>query len=267
MDMDKPDVVAPIDKGGNRQQKQQPPARRPRPGPPAKPEKPAPPPPEPRRLGDDAVSVGGLLTVGVTPEVQKALDELAGRLEPLRRELELAKEREKSLQELADRHPFLPVGNRRAFERGLGHVIAHLRHLSPSPALLVLRVAGIEQVRLRHGLGAREAALAHACALIKAELHPTDVLGSLGGDDFGIILLIADADSARARGARIAESIRRTPVQWQGLELPLDAAVGVALLAPGSGVQAALAAADGDLTRARGAAPEADPSAPAAPAG
>lgn len=251
--VDKPEPVEPLSKGGSREQKQPPPGRRPRPAAPAKPQKSEEPPPKPRTLEEDAVSVGGLLSRGVTPEMQAVLDELAARVEPLRRELELAKEREKHLAELADRHPFLPVGSRRVFERQLGRVISHLRHLSPAPALLVVNVAGVGDVRLRHGAGAREAALKHVCSILSAELHPTDALGSLGGDDLGIVLLIADEASARAKAARLVDAIRARPLAWQGALLALDAAAGLALLAPGDTAQAALGSADRDLVRGRAA--------------
>ena len=200
---------------------------------------------------DDSVSVGGLLAHEVTPAVQTALDELAARIEPLRRELEQSRAREARYRALVDTHSFLPIVNRGAFLRQLARVIKNLNQLSTAPTLLCLHVANAERIRVEHGRVALDAALVHVAELLTSTLHPTDVIGSLGGNDFGVILLIADMDAARDRGAALIGAIEERPLAWQGLTIPLTAAFGVRALEPRITADAALAAADQDLLRSR----------------
>jgi len=140
--------------------------------------------------GTEAFAVDGLLAGVLTPEVQQAFDSLARQIEPLRAEVERAKGREAHFKELAEKHSFLPVPGRWEFSRELTHVLSNSEHLTPPPSLVVLHLVNADDIRRRFGRRALDAALIHVCAVIDANLHPTDVAGSLGGNDFGLILLV-----------------------------------------------------------------------------
>ncbi|MSO93645.1 MAG: GGDEF domain-containing protein [Rhodospirillales bacterium] len=249
VDISKPDTFIPVSKTGSEGQRQAP-GRQRKGGTPAKPDTPPALPSLPPRPAE-AFLVGGLLASEMTPEIQAAFDQLAQQIEPLRRETEAAKAREKQLREAAERHHFLPAGNRRAFERELGHVVSHLHHLSAPASVVCLHVASADRIRRHHGRAAREAALAHALQVLRQQLHPTDVVAAIGGNDFGIILLVANAEGARAKAERLVQALAARPWAWKGLDVPLEAAAGICPLEAGAAPAAVIAAADRDLVLVR----------------
>ncbi|NQU60952.1 MAG: GGDEF domain-containing protein [Rhodospirillales bacterium] len=197
--------------------------------------------------GTEAFAVGGVLAGGMSPQIQQAFEGLAQQIEPLRAEVEQARGREAHFKELAETHSFLPMPGRREFIRELTHVINNLEHLSPPPSLILLHIANADDVRRRFGRKALDAMLVHACAVIDSQLHPTDVAGSIGGNDFGIILLVANHELARTMVERIAEAFGAQGFPWQGATIPLEVVAGVASLANIETSEAAISKADKDL--------------------
>ncbi len=195
----------------------------------------------------DKVSVMGIPAGMLTPEVHKAIDTLMEKTEHLSQALEWTRDQQARLQKLADSHGFLPVLNRRAFVRELGKVLAQSKHLAAPASLLCLHVTNGGTIRRERGRRALDQALAQVCRALAEELHPTDVVGSLGGDDFGVVLLAADMEGALAKGAAVAEAMRGRPFHWQGEDIVLDVASAARVLEPGADAEAVLAAADEDL--------------------
>lgn len=194
-----------------------------------------------------AVSLAGLSDDMLTPEVRRVVDTMVGEIERLRREMGLAAGREAYLKELVDTHPFLPVLDRRAFVRELGKVLSHAEHLRTPAGLLCLHVANGEEVRRRHGRQVLDRSLGHFCDILVGEVHPTDILGSLGGNDFAVILLVGDAATATAKGEAITEAVRTRPLRWRKRNIPLEVVTGIRVLEAGVSPEVALAEADRDL--------------------
>ncbi|MDA0998633.1 MAG: diguanylate cyclase [Proteobacteria bacterium] len=201
-------------------------------------------PPDPH--GGGSVAVDGL-AAEITPAAQAAFDSLAGELEPLRHQLKLADEREARLKTDLAQHAFLPLPSRREFIRELSHVLTHIEQLTTAPSLVVMHVAGADVVRRRFGRGIYEKALLHVANAIRRAVHPTDAFGSLGGHDFGLILLVADPILARRKADRLVEILAGLPFQASGETIPLSLAFGIAALTAKLSPDAALAYADRDL--------------------
>ena len=195
----------------------------------------------------DTVTVMGIPAAMLTPEVHQAIDTLMEKTEHLSQALEWTRDQRANLQKLADSHGFLPVLNRRAFVRELGKVLAQSEHLAAPASLLRLHVTNGATIRREHGRRALDQALAQVCGALAEKLHPTDVVGSLGGDDFGIVLLAADVEGAVAKGVAVAEAMRGRPFHWQGEDIVLDVASAARVLEPGADAEKILAAADQDL--------------------
>lgn len=195
----------------------------------------------------DAVSISGLPVDMLTPEVRRVVDAMVGEIERLRRELEFAAGREDYLKELVDNHPFLPVLNRRAFLRELGNVLAHAEFLKTPACLLCLHLVNGEEVRRRLGRQVLDRALAHLCAALLGALHPTDIVGNLGSNDFGVILLIGDPETVVAKEAAVVEAIHLNPLHWRKKTVPLEVVTGTRVLEVGVSPEVVLAEADRDL--------------------
>ena len=197
--------------------------------------------------GTQAFAVDGLLADGVTPEIQKAFEGLASQIEPLRAEVQRARGREAHFKELAEKHSFLPVPGRREFLRELAHVLNNMEHLTPPPSLVLLHLVNADDIRRRLGRRALDSVLTHVCAVIDSTQHPTDVVGSLGGNDFGVILLVGTPDLARRKAEDMVEAIRAQPFPWQGETVTLEVIAGVESLQSGANPDSAITAADRNL--------------------
>ncbi|MFQ5619781.1 MAG: GGDEF domain-containing protein [Rhodospirillales bacterium] len=195
----------------------------------------------------DKVTIMGIPAGMLTPEVHQAIDTLMEKTEHLSQALEWTRDQRANLQKLADSHGFLPVLNRRAFVRELGNVLSQSEHLAAPASLLRLHVTNGATIRRERGRRAVDQALAHVCGVLAEELHPTDVVGSLGGDDFGVVLLAADLHGAVAKGAAVAMAVRGRPFEWEGEDIVLDVASAARVLEPGADAEEILAAADQDL--------------------
>jgi len=197
----------------------------------------------------DAVEVDVSLIEGVTPEVQAIIDSLNRRIEPLRAELELAKGREAYFCELASRHSFLDVPCRREFMRELTHILTHTDHLTVPPAVIVMHLVGAEAVRTKAGRLALDHVLGEVVNIFTSLLQPADILGNLGGSDFGIILLSADETSASGVANRLRNGVSSHKFLWAGQTFHLDMVSGIRQLTMGTSVDAILDAADQDLRK------------------
>ena len=243
MEVTKPDAITPVGQGGR-----EPPRQRHEDDHTADDEEQ---PRERRWSDDDAVAVAGL-AAAMTPELMEAFQALSSQLEPLRRRLKVAEREARENKELAARHDVLALPNRREFMRELAHVLDHMGDLSTPPSVMVVHVAGTEAVRLRHGRAALDEVLTGAAEALAGALHPTDVLGSLGGADFGVILLIGDARAAAAKAEDLAAAVAAGPLAVGEDRVHLTARVGIAVLDPGMTAAAAVAQADADLVAAAG---------------
>jgi diguanylate cyclase (GGDEF)-like protein len=78
-------------------------------------------------------------------------------------------------------------------------------------------------------------------------VRDSDVVGRLGGDEFGIILDKSDAKAARQRAEALRQSILNSPMQWNGNSIPVHVAFGVYTFSGTEDAGHALAAADRDM--------------------
>ena len=196
---------------------------------------------------DAAVDLGGALSGPLSAESQKIVNALVAQMEQLRAELEIRKKREEHFRDQAAQHAFLPLPNRREFQRELNHVIDHMYSLQPSPAILMVHVVTAATFRRNHGRRAADALLGHVAEQLSVAVHPTDAVGSVGGDDFGVILLIGGAETASRRAGEIGHYLNGHTFAWLGIDYALDVAVGWADLRASLNAEQAIEAADRSL--------------------
>mgnify|MGYP002629571740 CR=1 FL=1 len=195
-----------------------------------------------------AVEVDGSLVAGISPQAQTLLDALSAQIEPLRLELENTKASEARYKDIALQHSIMSIPNRREFLRELAHVLNHLDDLSPPAAFAIVHLRKADLLRRAYGRGALDRALAHAAALISDVLHPTDVAGSLCGNDFGIILLNGDAHSISEMSKRLTARFAEQLFSWAGgVGCNLEPVIGAVVMDSGWTVDQTLEHADRTL--------------------
>jgi diguanylate cyclase (GGDEF)-like protein len=197
-----------------------------------------------KRTVVDVSSVLGMVDGGIPLPVQASIAGLVEEVERLRHEVDLAHHYEYFLGEEADRHPILPVLNRRAVLRALGQLLAASERAGVPGSLVYLHFGGIERLREIHGLAAADGALIHVTSLIRAELRQTDLIGYLDGSDFAVALAVAEADGADEKAQHIAARVAERPFVWEGSRFLFSVGIGVAHFQPAISAEDLLAAAD-----------------------
>ena len=194
-----------------------------------------------------AVTLTGLASQNLTPDVRKALEAVVAQIESIRMEAEQAKVREARYRELAMQHSFLAIPNRRDFERELQHVIDHLGDAVLSAMLVIVNLSNAAELRRRLGCQAVDAAMAHLVELIDNRLNTTDMQGSLCGYDLGIIIFSGESEATAFKIQSIWEHVDNNPLHWRGTTHPLELKTGATILSAGSEAYDAIQAADQNL--------------------
>jgi diguanylate cyclase (GGDEF)-like protein len=180
----------------------------------------------------------------LAPEIRQTLARLYAESELMRRELEDARARIASLERLADEDSLAPIANRRAFVRELSRMIAFSRRYGVPSSVVYFDVNGMKRINDAHGHPAGDAALRHVAEVLCANVRQSDVVGRLGGDEFGVILAQTNQAQASAKGISLARSIAAAPLHWGGSIVPISAAYGVYSFSGADDAQVAIEAAD-----------------------
>jgi diguanylate cyclase (GGDEF)-like protein len=193
---------------------------------------------------EDVASVAGVPEAELTPKVRDALQRLMAEVYALRQELDVARQRVGYLEQLADQDSLAPVLNRRAFVRELDRMAAFAERYGGAGAVLYFDVNHLKVINDTYGHAAGDAVLKHVSEILLRDTRASDVVGRLGGDEFGVILAQSELESATAKAARLAAAIAAEEVAWEGQSLPVSVAFGAHTLSGGQGSDAALDAAD-----------------------
>lgn len=196
------------------------------------------------RAPADVASVMGVPDAELTPKVRAALGQLMSEVHRLREELEQAKKRVGFLEELSDQDPLVPLVNRRAFVRELSRFMAYSERYGVPGSVLYFDVNGMKRVNDTYGHSVGDAVLKHVAEVLLRNLRSSDVVGRLGGDEFGVILMQAPLETAEEKGAELAQAIVDTPLEHAGELIEIGISVGVHGFASGEQVDDALQAAD-----------------------
>jgi len=200
----------------------------------------------PREI-EDNVSVMGIPQSEVTPKVRDALMNLMAEVEQMRRELRVARERLENLERLADRDPLIPIANRRAFVREMTRNMSLAERYGTPSSVVYIDVNDFKEINDTYGHSAGDEALKHVANLLLSSVRESDIVGRLGGDEFGVILDRADQSMAREKAEHLAQQITQSPMNYQGRSVPVHVAVGVYTFTGTEDVGHALAAADRDM--------------------
>lgn len=180
----------------------------------------------------------------LTPRVREALACLSDQVADLRLSLAEAQNRIAELEDLADRDTLTPVLNRRAFVRELQRWMAHAARYKQPISLIFFDVDDMKGINDRMSHAAGDAALlALSDSLIRLS-RSSDLVGRLGGDEFGMMLPHTDFARAQETAARLAHAISKSQPLIGEKVIPLSVTYGVHKIEPGENAKEALAQAD-----------------------
>ena len=198
----------------------------------------------PVRPSDDTTTVMGIPEAELTPKVRQALAQLMAEVHSLRSELELVKKRATHLEQLADQDSLAPVLNRRAFVRELSRHTAFAERYGSAGSVAYFDVNDMKEINDRLGHAAGDVALKHVADILLRFSRASDVVGRLGGDEFGVILAQSDGEAALEKATNLANEIETQELDWKEQAFHVQVAYGIHTLNKGDKVDDALDAAD-----------------------
>ena len=176
---------------------------------------------------EDAASLMGIPVGEISPRVQTAILKIVKEMHGLHEELDRARQRITQLTELADRDALTPLLNRRAFERELARALSYAGRYGAPSSLVFFDVNNMKQINDRFGHQAGDAALVHLARIMLGQVRKSDVVGRLGGDEFGVILAQSDRARAEQKARELTRIMASTPLIFEGRPLSLRVAHGV----------------------------------------
>jgi diguanylate cyclase (GGDEF)-like protein len=192
----------------------------------------------------DSASVMGIPEPELTPKVRQAIMTLMQEVEGLRAEVERVNSRLAHMERLADEDTLVPIPNRRAFVREMSRVISYNERYDAVSSLVYFDLNDFKRINDEFGHAAGDAALLHVANALSGNLRESDMLGRLGGDEFGVILSHTDAERALVKGRQLAQAIMATPIEHDGETFTISASYGITTFKKGESAQDAMEAAD-----------------------
>lgn len=175
-------------------------------------ERESPPPPEPGRRTprdiQDVAQMMGIPAAEMTPSVCEALDIIVNEYDRVRLELEREHGRVTHFHDLADRHPRLPVANRRTFLRELARLINRAGQTQTVSSVALLHVRNLDSLRLDRGRAVADGILEQVALRLADNVRASDLVAAMGGADFAILLTLTDEVAAAEKTLELAEGVR-----------------------------------------------------------
>lgn len=170
--------------------------------------------------------------------------QLRAEIRRLTGELAKAEMRIAELEARADIDPLLDILNRRGFERELSRSLAYVRRYGTAAALLFIDLDGFKAVNDRYGHGAGDALLKSVAATLANHVRASDLVGRLGGDEFGVVMWNIGESQAAAKAQELESLIERTRVVHAGNALSVGASAGITPLTANANAAAVIEEAD-----------------------
>lgn len=177
------------------------------------------------------LKVLGVDLAGLKVRDRATMEALSEEVLALRDEVDALQEALARAESLADIDGLCPVFNRRAFEREIRREIALAGRFRTRLSLIFLDLDNFKQVNDAYGHGAGDNVLVKVAELLSRNTRETDVVGRLGGDEFGVVLThasLADAEAKAKQLEDVIDSYVMSPPEGEdGPEIILGASCGV----------------------------------------
>ncbi|MDX2275717.1 MAG: GGDEF domain-containing protein [Hyphomonadaceae bacterium] len=170
----------------------------------------------------------------------RALDVLRA-MDAERAELE---ERLQIAEGLAVRDPLTATLNRRGFMTELHRAMSEMERYGTPAAVIYVDLDGFKGLNDNYGHATGDAVLKHVGKLLMESVRDSDVVGRLGGDEFGVILTHVGAEEARAKAHALGEAIQSRPIMHAGMAHRVRISIGVHPIAQAEAPETAIERAD-----------------------
>ena len=184
--------------------------------------------------------------------LRELLREALGQLEQLTHQLRAGQLRETHHRHLAEHDGLTALLNRAAFHERLHAAVHPVPGTLAELAVMLIDLDHFKAINDRHGHAAGDAVLRICAARMRHAVRAGDLLGRLGGDEFGCMVLGAHSRPQLKALARKLLEVMAAPMLVEGHRLRLHASLGIAICPPdGAQAEQLLAHADAAMYRAK----------------
>lgn len=147
----------------------------------------------------DLVTAIGLNPDALPRNVRAAVEALAGEVLSLREDRARLRHELENAAHLADRDTLCPIFNRRAFEREVTREISLAERYGTPLCLIFIDLDRFKLINDRFGHATGDRVIQHVAQTLLDNVRQSDIVGRLGGDEFGIVLTHAELSDAQAK--------------------------------------------------------------------
>jgi diguanylate cyclase (GGDEF)-like protein len=176
----------------------------------------------------DGHNIGSICAIDSTPR------QFSARETAILRELADMVMHELELRRLATTDPLTGISSRRAFREDADKYIALARRHRSQVSALAVDIDRFKSINDTYGHAAGDQVLKAVAGCLAAELRQSDVLGRMGGEEFGIILPDANAEAALAVAEKLRHAIAKLTFPGSRPPIRVTASFGIAALDPGA---------------------------------
>ncbi len=177
------------------------------------------------------------------------VEQLIREVNSLRGQVAQLQERVQQLDLLAHEDSLVALPNRRGFIRALERMIDRVNRYDEKAALMFVDLDGLKLINDTFGHQAGDEALIQVARLLVQGVRRSDVVGRIGGDEFAILLIHSDEETASETSTRLVDLISTSDFVHDGQSLPLSVAIGAALVHGDDTPESAMARADLEMYR------------------
>lgn len=177
---------------------------------------------------------------------------VARRTEELQKQVEATEALAAKLEHQALSDYLTDLPNRRCFTQQVNKELQRSERSGQSLAILLVDIDHFKRVNDEHGhLIGDEVLKALAIQFEELVRQGTDMVGRLGGEEFGFLLPDTDRAGALRTAERIRRSVEETPINANGIQLSMTVSVGVAISIRRRTIEQLLNEADRAMYRAK----------------
>lgn len=165
------------------------------------------------RARRELISAIGVQVHDLPPRVRAAIEALAGEVLSLREDQARLKQELETAVQLADRDTLCPIFNRRAFERELTREISLSERYGTPLCLIFIDLDRFKLINDRFGHATGDRVIQHVAESLVENVRQSDIVGRLGGDEFGIALTHTDLSDGTVKANRLETLIGNLTVR------------------------------------------------------
>jgi len=137
------------------------------------------------------------------------------------------KKHEQQIVYLAEHDPLTGLINRRQFQERLTHHIAYGQRYKHNSCLLFIDLDQFKYINDTFGHAAGDAYLIQVAEVLSHTIRDTDILGRLGGDEFGVILPFTDEEESCLVAANFLTALSEKNWTYKSASVLIRASIGI----------------------------------------